>query len=131
MTNTKYVAVRFQTSNFGEVKFDSLLYDYKVLDSSIDVGDLVVVETRYGYKVAEVAEVLSSSRHAKSYVVQKIDLMEFNAAKVREKRQAEIEAELKRRSEEAKEIEEFKRLAKLDQSTAALVEELLQLRGDK
>ena len=131
MTNTKYVAVRFQTSNFGEVKFDSFLYDYKVLDSSIDIGDLVVVETRYGYKVAEVAEVLSSSRHAKSYVVQKIDLMDFEAAKVRAARQAEIEAELKRRLEKENELEEYRRLAKLDKETAALVEELLQLRGDK
>ena len=131
MTNTKYVAMRFQTSTFGEVKFDSFLYDYKVLDNSIDVGDLVVVETRYGYKVAEVAEVLSSSRHAKSYVVQKIDLMDFKAAKVRAKRQAEIEAELKRRLEKENELEEYRRLAKLDKSTAALVEELLQLRGDK
>ena len=131
MTNTKYVAVRFQTSTFGEVKFDSFLYDYKVLDDSIDVGDLVVVETRYGYKVAEVAEVLSSSKHAKSYVVQKIDLIDFNAAKVRAKRQAEIEAELKRRLEKENELEEYRRLVKLDKSTAALVEELLQLRGDK
>lgn len=131
MTNTKYVAVRFQTSNFEEVKFDSLLYDYKVLDSSIDVGDLVVVETRYGYKVAEVAEVLSSSKLAKSYVVQKIDLTEFNAAKVRAKRQAEIEAELRRRLEKENELKEYRRLARLDKETADLVEELLQLRGEK
>lgn len=131
MTNTKYVAVRFQTKNFGEVKFDSFLYDYKVLDNSIDVGDLVVVETRYGYKVAEIAEVLSSSRHAKSYVVQKIDLMEFNAAKARAARQAEIEAELKRRLEKEKELEEYRRLAKLDKATADLVNELLEIRGDK
>ena len=57
--------------------------------------------------------------------------MDFNAAKVRAKRQAEIEAELKRRLEKENELEEYRRLAKLDKETAALVEELLQLRGDK
>ena len=57
--------------------------------------------------------------------------MDFNAAKVRAARQAEIEAELKRRLEKENELEEYRRLAKLDKETAALVEELLQLRGDK
>ena len=73
----KTIAVKFQSEKFGNGDFDSKDYHYYTIDETIEVDDLVVVETRYGYKIAKVSEIDVISSKANSYVVQKIDTSAF------------------------------------------------------
>lgn len=77
----KTIAVKFQSEKFGNGDFDSKDYHYYTIDESIEVDDLVVVETRFGYKIAKVSEIDVISSKANSYVVQKIDTSAFLAEK--------------------------------------------------
>lgn len=79
----KTIAVKFQSEKFGNGDFDSKDYHYYTIDETIEVDDLVVVETRYGYKIAKVSEIDVISSKANAYVVQKIDTSAFLAEKKR------------------------------------------------
>lgn len=60
--------------NTTKNNFNSRHYDYLSLDDSLEVGDLVVVETKFGYRVAKVSELKKFSNLATAHIVQKIDV---------------------------------------------------------
>lgn len=93
----KTIAVKFQSEKFGNGDFDSKDYHYYTIDETIEVDDLVVVETRYGYKIAKVSEIDVISSKANSYVVQKIDTSAFLAEKKRIEKLEELEKKMEER----------------------------------
>ena len=44
-----YVSVQFQEDKYDKNNFNSRHYDYLSLDDSLEAGDLVVVETKFGH----------------------------------------------------------------------------------
>lgn len=103
-------------------------YDYKTLLHDLKEGDLVVVETRNGYQVAEFQGYSTASTKANAFIVQRIDT---DKVKIEKEKQEQIE-ELKRSiALRAKEIEERKRLnelAGLDPEIKLLLDQLDELK---
>lgn len=124
----KILAVKFQSEKFGNGDFDSKDYHYYTIDESIEVGDLVVVETRFGYKIAKVSEIDVISSKASSYVVQKIDTSAFEAEKKRIEKLAEIEKQMEERYAKAAKLDKYKEAAKSDSELAELLDQYHSLR---
>lgn len=124
----KIIAVKFQSENFGTGDFDSKDYHYYTIDESIEVGDMVVVETKFGYKLAEVSDIDVISSKAKSYVVQKIDTSAFEAEKKRIEKLAEIEKQMEERYAKAAKLDKYKEAAKSDEKLAELLDQYHSMR---
>ena len=122
-----YVSVQFQEDKYDKNNFNSRHYDYLSLDDSLEVGDLVVVETKFGYRVAKVTNLKKSSNLATAYIVQKIDVSSVEKEKEKIKRREEIEKELKERLELSSRYAMYQELAKLDKVAADLLKELAEL----
>ena len=62
-------------------RYSSTVYTYMTDDTTIKVGDQVVVKTRDGLKIVDVAEVHStpqlSGPHQYTWIVQKIDMTHY------------------------------------------------------
>lgn len=124
----KTIAVKFQSEKFGNGDFDSKDYHYHTIDDSIEVDDLVVVETRFGYKIAKVSEVDVISSKANAYVVQKIDTSAFLAEKKRLEKLAEIEKQMEERYAQAAKLDKYKEAAKSDAELADLLDQYHSMR---
>lgn len=124
----KILAVKFQSEKFGNGDFDSKDYHYYTIDESIEVDDLVVVETRFGYKIAKVSEIDVISSKASSYVVQKIDTSAFEAEKKRIEKLEEIEKQMEERYAKAAKLDKYKEAAKSDSELAELLDQYHSLR---
>lgn len=122
-----YVSVQFQEDKYDKNNFNSRHYDYLSLDDAIEVGDLVVVETKFGYKVAKVSKIKKFSNLATAYIVQKIDISAVEKEKEKIERREEIEKELKERLELSSKYAMYQELAKLDKVAADLLKELAEL----
>lgn len=124
----KIIAVKFQSEKYGNGDFDSKDYHYYTIDESIEVEDLVAVETRFGYKIAKVSEIDVISSKANSYVVQKIDTSAFLAEKKRLEKLEEIEKQMEERYAKAAKLDKYKEAAKSDSELAELLDQYHSLR---
>lgn len=124
----KTIAVKFQSEKFGNGDFDSKDYHYYTIDEAIEVDDLVVVETRYGYKIAKVSEIDVISSKANSYVVQKIDTSAFLAEKKRIEKLEELEKKMEERYAQASKLDRYKEAAKSDTELADLLDQYHSMR---
>lgn len=117
-----YIKVRFIEGTTTK------LYDYKTL-VEVEVGDLVVVEARDSYGLAEVIQVNSSKGAASKYAICKVDLKTI----AKQKEIDEKIVETKRKLEERKKVFEEKQmwiwLAKEDKEASILLDELNKLGG--
>lgn len=94
------------------------VYHYLTMITDLNEGDLVVVETQYGYAVAEFVEYLDVIRKkANSYIIQKVDTSLINAQK---EQQRKIESLKHKIDEKAKEALQRKKLNELAQDDAEL-----------
>lgn len=92
------------------------------------LGNLVVVETRYGYKVAKISDIKEFSEYAKSFVIDKIDLAKFIETKRRLAREAEIRRSIEAQLEEEKRLQIYREAAQSNKNIAELLAELEALR---
>lgn len=117
------VSVQFRNS-FGSISEKK--YDY-LSPIEVSEGDLVVVETQYGYAVATVSDVGIKSTKAKSFVVMKVDTSLVDSIKEKIARKAQIEKELEKRVKSQAKLEIYRRVAENDEVAKALLEELSSL----
>lgn len=101
-------------------------YEYLTLVEDLEKGDLVVVETRYGYKVASFESYITSSDKASSYIIQKIDVEKVEEEKERKKEKQELLEAIERRAAEVKRIKELQALGEMDDELKKLVDEYLE-----
>ncbi|ESY35812.1 hypothetical protein NKK48_01805 [Mesorhizobium sp. C386A] len=118
------IAAVFHTSEYNRSKKYHYFCPYPVA-----VGDHVIVDSPIGgYTCVKVVDILpQGSIKATKHVIQVVDDTDYKRQADRQKRLAEIEAALEKRSREYSKIQFFKKLAEIDPITKALVDELDQL----
>ncbi|GEL67218.1 hypothetical protein [Marinilactibacillus psychrotolerans] len=100
-------------------------YDYLTIDESLQEGDLVVVETQYGYAVAEFVKYTDSIKiNAKSYIVQKLDVERVTELKVRKSKIEELKLRIDSKAKEALQRKKLDELAKDDAELKTLLDTL-------
>lgn len=127
MTSTQFKAVSVVFQNDDHI-FGSKEYDYLTFLDDLNLGDLVVVETRYGYKVAKIYDIKEFSEYARSFVIDKIDLAQFNETKKRLVREAEIRRSIEAQLEEEQRLQIYREAAQSNANIADLLKELEALR---
>ena len=127
MTSTQFKAVSVVFQNDDHI-YGSKEYDYLTFLDDLQLGDLVVVETRYGYKVAKISDIKEYSEYAKSFVIDKIDLAQFNETKKRLAREAEIRRSIEAQLEEEQRLQIYREAAQSNANIADLLKELESLR---
>jgi len=104
------------------------LFDF-FTDLELQQGDIVVCDTKLGYKVATVQGTIATSTKAYKWVVCKIDVSRHEDRLKREAEKEIILQQLRERKEKLKEMEEFRRLAVEDDVTRELVRKFGELEG--
>lgn len=127
MSSTQFKAVSVVFQNDDHID-GSKEYDYLTFLDDLKIGDLVVVETRYGYKVAKISDLKEFSEYARSFVIDKIDLDQFNKTKQRLAREAEIRRSIEAQLEEEKRLQIYREAAQSNKNIADLLAELEALR---
>lgn len=97
-------------------------YDYFTLDEDLKEGNLVVVETRNGYKVASFVEYTASSDKATSYIITSVDLESVKKHRERKKEKEELLHAIKKREEELTQEKRLRELAEEDETMKELVD---------
>ena len=126
----KVVAVKFvgQTNNDKE-------YSYMTDIMDIEVSDLVVVDTQYGFKTAIVQKVQALSKAARSaaskWVVCRVDLEEFRQKLEKYELVQEIEIELEEEMAAFNRIQFYQAAAQANPRIAELINKLTGLTGVK
>ena len=113
MINTKIVGVEFEDYN--------KVYLYKSY-IDVNVGDIVVVETRDTYSIATVVSVGGDSNKATKYVVSKLDIKTHEEKKEKVEKQNRILEELDKRVLEINKLEMYERFAEYDNTVKNLLE---------
>lgn len=114
MINTKIVGVEFEDYN--------KVYLYKSY-IDVNVGDIVVVETRDTYSIATVVSVGGDSNKATKYVVSKLDIKAHEEKKEKVEKQNRILEELDKRVLELQSINAYEKYAQIDDTIKTLYEE--------
>lgn len=127
MTSTQFKAVSVVFQNDDHI-YASKEYDYLTFLDDLQLGDLVVVETRYGYKVAKISDIKEFSEYAKSFVIDKIDLAKFIETKQRLAREAELRRAIEAQLEEEKRLQIYREAAQSNKNISDLLKELEALR---
>ena len=127
MSYTQFKAVSVVFQNDDHI-YGSKEYDYLTFRDDLQLGDLVVVETRYGYKVAKISDLKEFSEYAKSFVIDKVDLTQFNETKRCLVREAEIRRSIEAQLEEEKRLQLYREAAQSNAIIADLLKELEALR---
>lgn len=122
----KYVSVQFLDSPFSSA------YVFLTDIEDLKVNDLVVVDTRNGFKLASVdayvdAPPESVSTETLKWVIQKVDLTAHNERIERERKMAALKRKMDARRKQLQEIEIFALLAKEDETMKDMFEEYLEL----
>lgn len=114
MINTKIVGVEFEDYN--------KVYLYKSY-IDVNVGDIVVVETRDTYSIATVVSIGGDSNKATKYVVSKLDIKTHEEKKEKVEKQNRILEELDKRVLELQSINAYEKYAQIDDTIKTLYEE--------
>lgn len=117
------VSVQFKHGN-GQAGWTTKHYDYKALSDDLQSGDLVVVETQYGYTVARVVKQILNSNIANKYVVQKINTAQLEKHKARETQIEFLRADIRNRADAIREQQEMELLAAEDAELKKMLAEM-------
>ena len=100
-------------------------YHYLTMISDLNEGDLVVVETQYGYAVAEFVEYIEpTSKKAKSYIIQKVDTSHIDSKKEQQRKIESLKAKIDEKAKEALQRKKLNELAKEDAELKTLLDTL-------
>ena len=141
--------IKIKTEKGNEMDVDYVGSNYKVVETLVDneetyfkidlnlnvvKGDLLVVETNSGYEVATVERLIlnnfENSRYvnkAKAWVVNKVDTTKHEKRRDADSRKKWIMSQLVKRKEEVDTIITFEMVARIDEETDALLNELKSL----
>lgn len=122
----RIVAVKFKHA-YDKEEWGNKNFHYYTSINGLEAGDLVVVETQYGYSVAQVVRYVSSSRHVFRYVIQKVDLEAHEKFLEKETKLEFIRAEIEDRAEAIRERKELEALAAEDKEMKNLIDEMDKL----
>jgi len=100
-------------------------YHYLTMISDLNEGDLVVVETQYGYAVAEFVEYIGQTgKKARSYIIQKIDTSHIDNQKEQQRKIESLKAKIDEKAKEALQRKKLNELAKEDAELKTLLDTL-------
>lgn len=100
-------------------------YHYLTLIEDLKEEDLVVVETRHGYAVAEFAGYIDDlAVNSSAYIVQKVDVTGLNAEKDRQNKIARLKQEIDQKAKEALQRKKLNELAEEDADLKVLLDTL-------
>lgn len=97
-------------------------YHYLTLIEDLEENDLVVVETRFGYKVAAFGGYIPESTIAVSYIVQKVEVASLEKEKEKAVEMKELKLKIRQRAMEIQERKKFEALASEDKNLRDLLE---------
>lgn len=115
--NAKVIGARFP-GNSTEYNFLSYV--------DVNVGDVVVVDTRNGLEVATVsdANISGTVKAVKKEVVAAVDMTAYNERRAREKRVAELREKMDAKVHDYQEIAVYELFATRDPELASMLDEL-------
>lgn len=107
------------------------VYHYLTMIIDLKEGDLVVVETQYGYAVAEFVEYLDVTRKkANSYIIQKVDTSLINTQKEQQRKIESLKHKIDEKAKEALQRKKLNELAQDDAELKTLLDTLDSLEGN-
>lgn len=96
------VGLNIQENQGSTKEFSHKEYHYFALED-VKVGDLVIVKTANGLRIAKVSSILNSSDYASSYIVQKIDIEQYEIKIKKQIDKANMKAALDLKIQKSKE----------------------------
>ena len=137
----KYVAVVFNVSTNGAFVNTDKEYLFACYEKDVAVGDIVVVDTRYGFQLVTVTKVLNDTpeqvaRFTKEMkknlkeVVCKVNTEEFTARKEKAEKRAELKAEMDKRVKELQASAIYEMLAEKDDSLKQMLQQYKDLKEE-
>ncbi len=137
----KYVAVVFNVSTNGAFDNTDKEYLFACYEKDVAVGDIVVVDTRYGFQLVTVTKVLNDTpeqvvRFTKEMkknlkeVVCKVNTEEFTARKEKAEKRAELKAEMDKRVKELQASAIYEMLAEKDDSLKQMLQQYKDLKEE-
>lgn len=136
-----YVAVVFNVSTNGAFDNTDKEYLFACYEKDVAVGDIVVVDTRYGFQLVTVTKVLNDTpeqvvRFTKEMkknlkeVVCKVNTEEFTARKEKAEKRAELKAEMDKRVKELQASAIYEMLAEKDDSLKQMLQQYKDLKEE-
>lgn len=107
------ISITFQDT-FKDGNYRPREYSYLTDLSSLEVGDFLVVDTQYGYRVAKVSSLFGDEGAANKWVVCRVDISAFEAKLNELKRKQFVRKQVKQRVAQASFIDQARLLAKSD-----------------
>lgn len=137
----KYVAVVFNVSTNGAFDNTDKEYLFACYEKEVAVGDIVVVDTRYGFQLVTVTKVLNDTpeqvvRFTKEMkknlkeVVCKVNTEEFTSRKEKAEKRAELKAEMDKRVKELQASAIYEMLAEKDDSLKQMLQQYKDLKEE-
>ena len=137
----KYVAVVFNVSTNGAFDNTDKEYMFACYEDNVEAGDIVVVDTRYGFQLVTVTKVLNNTpelvtRFSKEMkknlkeVVCKVNTEEFTARKEKAEKRAELKAEMDKRVKELQASAIYEMLAEKDDSLKQMLQQYKDLKEE-
>ena len=137
----KYVAVVFNVSTNGAFDNTDKEYLFACYEDNVEAGDIVVVDTRYGFQLVTVTKVLNDTpeqvvRFTKEMkknlkeVVCKVNTEEFTARKEKAEKRAELKAEMDKRVKELQASAIYEMLAEKDDSLKQMLQQYKDLKEE-
>lgn len=120
----QYVNVVFNVSTNGAFSNTDKEYVFACYEDPISEGDIVVVDTRYGFQLATVTKIkdkISDTKGLKE-VVCKIYLKDFELRQEKAAKRAEIKAEMDKRVKELQASAIYEMLAEKDDSLKQMLQ---------
>ena len=105
-------------------------YDYLTIDPNLQVGDMVVVDTRYGVQIGKVVSFNPATVKGLKFVIQKVDFSAVQEHIQAEVRKTELKAAITKKANEVRKRQELNFLMKQSPELQALVNELQALEAE-
>ena len=137
----KYVAVVFNVSTNGAFDNTDKEYLFACYEKDVAVGDIVVVDTLYGFQLVTVTKVLNDTPEQVVHftkemkknlkeVVCKVNTEEFTARKKKAEKRAELKAEMDKRVKELQASAIYEMLAEKDDSLKQMLQQYKDLKEE-
>lgn len=104
--------------------FGGEIYHFFTFEDDLKVGDYVVCDTVYGYRVGVVSLLGINDSVASKYIIQKIDFTKYGEVITAIEKKKSIEAELEKKMEEYIKRDKYKVLADIDEEAKTMLEDL-------
>ena len=120
----KFVNVVFNVSTIGAFTNSDKEYVFACFDY-VDKGDVVVVDTRYGFQLATVTQIMDTIPENRlkglKDVVCRVDFTKFNIRKERAAKLAEVKQEMDKRVKELQASAIYEMMAEKDPALAQML----------